>query len=561
MNSKQKTSKPKLIPIPKNIRFQLPLKDLCSIPTPDPEIQEEYEQNTNSLTEKDFNPDSQANASADTTARFKEMIIEELTVIRIVKQCTVHPEEDLEFYSFTKGRALCAECLVSGQYVGHEVINIKRAGEKIRKQFKEIVQETKDKVETYQKWERKAEGRREQLLDVMKQYRQDIKKRFEELQRKIIEKENEIMEGIDQIKIEKEWEFEAFLEMVKRRQAEVFTLQETLKGNLEDLDDVTVCSYYTKKEPFIRGFLKDTGNLEQKKVDVILERDLTYGGQWNLDKFEESFGIINGEVENMKGLEETKRKTETFRYEEANNTKLSQKALHLFAEWDQSSRRDTPSDARETPLKSHIVPAIGPLARRGCSISINPTARGENGGLLLKGKNDDIFGNYFDQIQKIRNRRNPSFSGADQALLTARIQSLSDKITVGAGASTARLLNTDRRGSRDPGRLLTESSRSGYGENSHIKGHKSQRERQPSLKHMMEEGSFKNAIVKGSYLPKGSTGDENVVSPVRTLFTRPETPVIKALQTYISSPVSPPNGNVLYEKMRSVQRKGSNLGN
>ncbi len=391
----------------------------------------------------------------------------------------------------------------------------------------------------------------------MKQYRLDIKKRFEELQRKIVEKENEIMEGIDQIKIEKEWEFEAFMEMMKKRQGEVFALQETLKGNLEDLDDVTMCSYYTKKEPWIRGFLKDTGNLEQKKVDGVLEKDLAYGGQWSLEKFEESFGIISGEVENMKGLEETKRKIETLREDTSN--KLSQKTLNLFAEWDQSSRRETQSDMRETPLKSHIVPAIGPLARRGCSISI--TSRGEKDKPVLKGKNDDIFGNYFEQIQKIRNRRNPSFSGPEQALLSARLHGLSEKITAG-GSSTARLLSTDRRASRDPGRVLTESSRSGFGENSHFKGSDSQRDKSPFKQMMMEEGSLKNAIVKGSYLPKGS-GNENgageIVSPVRTLFTRPETPVIKSLQTYISSPVSPPNGNALYEKMRSVQRKGSNM--
>ena len=216
--------------------------------------------------------------------------------------CHEHPDEELQFYSFTHEKALCPECLLSGVYTGSDVVSLKKAADKIKPKFEDLLQQVSSKAETLQQHEENLINKKIEIEHFAVNFSDEIMSKMNELREAIDNKEREMLEQIDRTKMEKLKEIESNYQSVKTTNQEMLKIQDDLQEKLSSLKDLELCQYYLNKSKSIKDYIEKDGPSKIKLMKLTLQSG-DIKNQFSLQQYNEGVKKIQESILNLKGLQ------------------------------------------------------------------------------------------------------------------------------------------------------------------------------------------------------------------------------------------------------------------
>jgi len=214
-------------------------------------------------------------------------------------RCSVHPEEDIQFYCYTNGSTLCAECLLKRNYTGLEVMNLRRAAEKLKGDLGGILSQTFNKIESTNAFQQETERYHHHTEEVIEGYREEIQRKMTAIREALAIKEKELMDRLNAIKRERVKILSGSSgSSSQKNQDEIRALKELIEYDVKGFSDLALCKFYSKKLGFFKG---QQG--EEAEENVQNERDMMdyfeSQDQANFSKFEENLHEILTDIQTL----------------------------------------------------------------------------------------------------------------------------------------------------------------------------------------------------------------------------------------------------------------------
>jgi len=213
-------------------------------------------------------------------------------------RCSVHPEEDIQFYCYTNGSTLCAECLLKRNYTGLEVMNLRRAAEKLKGDLGGIISQAFSKIESTNAFQQETERYHHHTEEVIEGYREEVQRKMTAIREALAIKEKELMDRLNAIKRERVNILSGSSGSPQRNQDEIRALKELIEFDVKGFSDLALCKFYSKKLGTFRG---QQG--EEIEENVQNERDMMEyfesQDQANFSKFEENLHEILTDIQTL----------------------------------------------------------------------------------------------------------------------------------------------------------------------------------------------------------------------------------------------------------------------
>jgi len=236
-------------------------------------------------------------------SKIRYLLLEELKGTDIVTKCMDHPSEELQFYSITSDKVLCSQCLSKGGFSGTEIVNIKKATNRVIRKIEDYFLEINNRIDSYSLLEKRLDSTKKDMSEIFLHFKGQIRAGFDDLRKKIQEKERSILEQVETMYREKVWELELAEETIKSRKEEISNLADVLDKAIGKLNDYTVCHYYAKKGHTIRSILGEDDAKKIQETKQLLEIRGSHE-QVNLNAFTEGLQMVAMELSALKGLED-----------------------------------------------------------------------------------------------------------------------------------------------------------------------------------------------------------------------------------------------------------------
>jgi len=219
------------------------------------------------------------------------------------ERCEDHPGEELQFYSFANNKALCSTCLLSGPYAGSETLNLKKASEILKNKITDLVIEMHGKIDLYDLYAKKLTNRKEELANVTNGYKKEITATISQLITKLQNKEKELIEQIEVIEKEKVAELDVAGGKLQAHEKKIKSKKKELESCVKNLNDLDLCSYYSKQTKSIEECLLDDFNQELEEAKAKAEININLERKVNTQDFKQYFRSINQRLETVTVLE------------------------------------------------------------------------------------------------------------------------------------------------------------------------------------------------------------------------------------------------------------------
>jgi len=234
-------------------------------------------------------------------ATTKPVSVQEIKTIPRGNNCPEHPDEVIQYYSFTNEKALCSECLLSGQFNGCDVQSLKKAGDKIKVKLEELLQEVSEKTPAFEQIEAKLCTKKDELESFTVHYKNEVSQKLNQLRAIIDEKERSLLESIERIKDERQVEVDSHQLKIRNCFEDFTSVQGALQNKIAELKDLELCQYYLAKAKPIRGLISESSFKITEAKLVAQSGDAK--DQFNLDEFQTGVQKAIKEILALKGLE------------------------------------------------------------------------------------------------------------------------------------------------------------------------------------------------------------------------------------------------------------------
>jgi len=170
--------------------------------------------------------------------------------------CSKHIDEQVCFYSFTHKQALCSECLLSGAYNGCDVLSMKKAADRLKPDYERLLEEINGKIKESNVYRDELVNKKKEFQTLALDYQKEAYRRINILRELVNQKEKELMENLESIKMAKQMQIEAFYQNIKRSQNNLSNVHKIVQSKFYSGNDIEVCEYYHNKTGIIRDFLE-----------------------------------------------------------------------------------------------------------------------------------------------------------------------------------------------------------------------------------------------------------------------------------------------------------------
>jgi len=263
--------------------------------------------------------------------RIKEILYNELKAPPTLLNCPDHREEEPQFYCFDNNKLLCAECVVSGKYTRHQVVNFKKAESHIMQEMNELLGQMENKADLYGNCSRESDMRKEQLVEVFAEFKQQIALSMDELRRRIDSVQEKLFEEADQLCEEKLNEIEAAKQNAINFQEEILHVKNIIEENIQNLTDRRLCQYFSTKVNMVNGFLNDEERLQSQSLQSLIDPNY-FHENFSLNKFQEEVQLITIQLKSLKGIEDLREMAELAKYSPTKTNKSSSWSTHERSE-------------------------------------------------------------------------------------------------------------------------------------------------------------------------------------------------------------------------------------
>jgi len=345
--------------------------------------------------------------------RLKELLLNELKAPTTVFHCIQHHDEELQFYCIDDNRLLCTECVVTGNHTGHEVLNFKKATGQIMQRLDDLLQDMENRIMLCDAWNTKVESRKEDLGEIISDYKNKITLSMNELHRKIEAKQEKLLQEADQLHIIKMQEIGAALQAINNRQDEIITIKDTIQEKIKELEEPSICQYYSTRVNMIRGFINDEGSLQSLIKPFTDDRDFEEG--FSLDKFQDEIQLIMLQLRSLKGIEDERELADLARYSPA-------KITNNFPTFNTSENEHFPKHEDEenqvkarSTITSNLTDHINKINPGSVSVSLtkpqNQTLDEDCRPLSFRTRSQNIYES-FDKILQLRKKSEQKLKAA-----------------------------------------------------------------------------------------------------------------------------------------------------
>jgi len=221
----------------------------------------------------------------------------------LIKICKhKEPNEDYQFFSFTHDRLLASDDLVSGAYIGCDILNIKKASERIREKISNNISKAKARLENITSLMEKLKTHQDLIASVANDYKAQIKSSFGELRRLIDEKEKEILSEADLLVCKKRSELDNSNKELSNSKQEVDSIIKALTNHIQKLDDYALCKYFSYRSKHIGSLIND------KDVDLLNIKHTietkALPDQLSITGFIKHFEILRTQLDSLPGIDD-----------------------------------------------------------------------------------------------------------------------------------------------------------------------------------------------------------------------------------------------------------------
>jgi len=217
-------------------------------------------------------------------------------------RCSVHPEEDIQFYCYTNGSTLCAECLLKRNYTGLEVMNLRRATERLRGELGYAVMQAFGRTEVSSEFQGEVERYQVQIEETIENYKEEVVRKMTAIREALAIKEKELIDRLDVIKKER-------LQMLGGSSAsrpqkgnitkDITALKELIETDVKGFSDLALCKLYSRK----LASLKTHNQNEDTEENLHNERNLMeyFESQdhANFSKYEENLHEVLTDIQTL----------------------------------------------------------------------------------------------------------------------------------------------------------------------------------------------------------------------------------------------------------------------
>ena len=353
--------------------------------------------------------------------KLKKRLVEEASTSACPNHCPNHEQENLEFYSFTNDTLLCTNCLVMGKYAGHEVVNLKKANQKINSVLKDLLNGIKNRTENYNQWHQSISAKKEEFNSLIPSLQQKIKEGINSLRQVLDTKEKELIENINKMRVVEESQFESLDDQIKTVKEDVLLIGQLLKDNLQNLDELNLCFYYSQNHHHIVEFLRAEENFRIENINTI-QQNIQLNQKFELSKFDESIKALKEHIQRLSNETEDDKTyrlpTQTSNDADYYSQREKSSIQHLFKATPTTSFLT--SRSKDDHKVVHTEPSF--YASREPEIRPETTRNPEESQII----SNTFFEGYFDQIQQIRKVRPQSPAYTQESLqksIQARLES------------------------------------------------------------------------------------------------------------------------------------------
>ena len=185
--------------------------------------------------------------------------------------CLEHPDEELQFFCYTKNKLLCGECLITGKYAGLEISNLKKAVERLKSRFNAVVPETLNKFEATSTSLKLIADQEEEIETTITNYEDLVKARFNELRQKVDADEQEILGNLAFIKNQRLQKTQDIGKTLKSYKQELEIAAKINEQEVKTFSNLTACDYYLKKEFAVKDLLTYDTDVKVNQIQEALQ--------------------------------------------------------------------------------------------------------------------------------------------------------------------------------------------------------------------------------------------------------------------------------------------------
>ena len=112
--------------------------------------------------------------------------------------CKEHPEVDVSYFCFDcNAPPICSECVIHGSHRGHNVSLLKKAYPQIVNAMEDLTEQVGKKIDNLDLQDKRFEARKRELVEQNHAAKQVMANAFEDLRKRIDQKERELMKQCD----------------------------------------------------------------------------------------------------------------------------------------------------------------------------------------------------------------------------------------------------------------------------------------------------------------------------------------------------------------------------
>ena len=354
--------------------------------------------------------------------------------------CSIHPNEQLQFYCYNKNITLCAECLVTGKYAGLEISNFKKAIERFQAKVDGQVSETEKKLEVWDLVEKEVSDQGKEFETIISTYETNVKEQIKALRQKLDEKELQLNESLNTIKREIKDEIHSVLSWLQNHKNEMSESRTIKEEEIQDLDELNLCNFYLRKSNFLQTYLDYEVSLKTQEVSSIIQQFQTQF-QGSLIHFQEKCKKLEKYIESLEGFQKI-----NVKYEAIPTIKLTPKDSSLeFLKGIQSASSLDQGEQSEAILL-HNMDSLHPVPHTKHSYLANGVYGDLNLVDLTTNKSTaEFFEKHIEKLLEIR-RKTPSRERKTSERAFSKEGKRTDclssfKLELNRGESAAKVLN------------------------------------------------------------------------------------------------------------------------
>lgn len=163
--------------------------------------------------------------------------------------CGIHSDETLSYFCFDcESQCICAECVIHGEHLGHEVMQIKKAYPIIKDKVEEMFFNVSNKIDEIELRAEKIETQKKDIIDQGNAAKQQVFISFEDLKNRIEKKEREIIGQIEKVMQDCLKETENYSRIILSKVKAMETISQSVKKVLASATPVDLLDFYAENK-------------------------------------------------------------------------------------------------------------------------------------------------------------------------------------------------------------------------------------------------------------------------------------------------------------------------